>query len=711
MKSIKAVKTTYLIGLLFWLSAIIYFFAANWGGMSHVSRVTLACMLIILFYGVSYGFAKWRPDLADVGAWIFWGGSIAYGAAVALIGQIYNSHADGYTFFLIWLIPSVLLAIVTRFPVFTVQSYVLFNLTIYTYFYPLDRWIERTSGEDTAITISILLVNAIIMFLYASRKPKLVAYLAAVWVQILAIEVTTDWSSRYLYSDETFSIIGILVYVLIALLYAGIYNQYLVKSENKVLVVIASLGAAILLISHFFMIASWISGLFVYLLGILLAIGLVAGGTVWVARLARQSSAENHWQHLLIKAVSIFLAVLLITSSVMSIFYLLNLYGAEWILLSALVLVPIGSRMENHQSILRYTLMLSGLAIGSVVLWDFSILVLVGYVILVAYVLWREREKSVYPFMLIAFLYGLGLTLFRLLPDLSVDYGLLILTVLALGLYFFLAGPFTQCWNLIAVLTVWFVLTFFSEHSVLYYLSNIIYIVFLLYKTYKTAESRKHWLEYAVFAYLIAYFGYKYYDLFWKLLHKSVTFALAGVVFFLVALYFDKRRLKEEAGQSGFILDGVRKWVPVVVLQLLIIGAIIMQKEMILRNGTEITLAVEPVDPRSLMQGDYVDLAYNISTYNTNQDAGRVYVLLHKDKEGISIIKSIHDKMEEAREQMDGDDDVIVRGDLSGGRITYGIESFFIEEGTGTWLEENAAYAKVKVGSNGDAILLELKGK
>ncbi|WP_455660420.1 DUF2157 domain-containing protein, partial [Pradoshia sp.] len=248
MRSSKAVKTTYLIGLLFWLSAIIYFFAANWGGMGHVSKVTLACLLMVLFYGVSYGFAKWRPDYEDVGAWIFWGGSIAFGAAVALIGQIYNSHADGYTFFLIWLIPSVLLAIVTKFPVFSVQSFILFNITLYTYFYPLDRWVERTSIEDTVITLGILLVNAVVMLLWASRKPKIVSYLAAAWVQVLAIEVTMEWTGQYLFYDDPFSFVGIIVYLLISLLYAGIYYRYLIKGENKVLIVLASLGAAILLI-------------------------------------------------------------------------------------------------------------------------------------------------------------------------------------------------------------------------------------------------------------------------------------------------------------------------------------------------------------------------------------------------------------------------------------------------------------------------------
>ena len=714
MRSIKAVKTTYFIGLLFWLSAIIYFFAANWGGIGHIAKVTLACLLMVLFYGVSYGFAKWKPGLADVGAWIFWGGSIAFGAAVALIGQIYNSHADGYTFFLIWLIPSVLLAIVTRFPVFSVQSFILFNITLYTYFYPVDRWIERTIMEDTIITLAILLVNTAIMFLYASRKPKLVAYLAAVLVQILAIEVTTEWTGQYLFFDEPFSIAGMIVYVLIILLYAGIYYQYLIKAENKVLVVLASLGGAILLISHFFMITSWISGLLVYLFGFVLGIGLIAAGSIWVAKLARKTSGENRWLHQLIKTVSIFLAVLLIVSSALSIFYLFNLEGAEWILFSAIVLVPIGTHLEKKQSILRYTLMLSGLGMATGVLWDFSVPVLLIYMAIIGYALWRERERAIYPFMIAAFLYGAGLTIFRLWPDLSFDYGLLILLILALALYLLVPGRLAKGWNLVAVLTIWFVLTFFSEHSVLYYLSNLAYLGFLLYKTYKvTVKTHLHWLEYAVLAYLIAFFGYKYYDLFWKLLHKSLTFALAGAVFFLIALYLDKRQTREELGEGGFILGGVRKWVPIVLLQLLIIGAIIVQKEIILRNGTEIMLKVEPVDPRAFMQGDYVDLAYNISTYEAGLDdySGRVYVLLEKDEAGISQIKKVYDNMNEAREQVNKGNEVILQGELNGDRITYGIESFFIEEGTGEWVEENADFAKVKVGSNGDAILMELEAK
>lgn len=713
LKRIKAVKTTYFIGLLFWLSAIIYFFAANWGGMSHVSKVALACSLIVLFYGVGYGFAKWRPGLADVGAWIFWGGSIAFGAAVALIGQIYNSHADGYMFFLIWLIPSVLLAIVTKFPVFSVQSYILFNLTLYIYFYPADRWIERTGTEETVITLAILLVNAFIMFLCASRKPKLVSYLAAAWVQMLAIEVTMDWTGRYLFYDEPFSFVGIIVYVLIGILYAMIYYRYLIKTENKVLIVLASLGVAILLISQFFMITSWISGLLVYLFGFLLGIGLIAAGSIWVTKLTRKTSGENRWIHQLIKTVSIFLAVLLIVSSALSIFYLFNLEGAEWILLCALVLVPIGTRIEKSQSILRYTFILSGLGIATGVLWDFSIPVLLIYMVIIGYTLWHERTRAVYPFLIVAFLYGAGLTIFRAMPDLSFDYGLLSLLLLALGLYILISEPFAKGWNLVAGLTLWFVLTFFSEHSVLYYLSNLTYLAFLLYKTYKVAvQNQRHWLEYAVFAYLIAFFGYKYYDLFWKLLHKSLTFALAGSVFFLIALYLDKRYSGEGTKRGAFILGSIRKWLPIVLLQLLIIGAIITQKEILLRNGTEIMLKVEPVDPRAFLQGDYVDLAYNISQYEPGFDehSGRVYVLLEKDEDGISQIKKVYDNMEEAREQLSGSDEVILQGELNGDRITYGIESFFIEEGTGEWAEENADYAKVKVGSNGDAILMELDG-
>ncbi|MFG5107565.1 GDYXXLXY domain-containing protein, partial [Campylobacter lari] len=56
--------------------------------------------------------------------------------------------------------------------------------------------------------------------------------------------------------------------------------------------------------------------------------------------------------------------------------------------------------------------------------------------------------------------------------------------------------------------------------------------------------------------------------------------------------------------------------------------------------------------------------------------------------------------------------DVIINGSTIGGnRVEYGIESYFVPEGTGLEVERNAKYAIVKIGERGDAILESLSNQ
>ena len=306
-------------------------------------------------------------------------------------------------------------------------------------------------------------------------------------------------------------------------------------------------------------------------------------------------------------------------------------------------------------------------------------------------------------------IYASVLLLYKLFPEISGDVVIIILIALTFGIYFWLKNPYTKGWNLVAILTLWLILTFFSESSALYYLYNFSYLFFLIYFTYRVVQNRNHWLEYASILYLIGYLGYKYYDLFWTLLHKSITFAIVGGIFFGIALYLDKKiKSSNSEGRFEFVLKGARKWIPIVLIQLVILTLIIFQKESILRNGMDIILKVEPVDPRSLLQGDYVELSYNISQVETEDYSEQVYVLVEKDENGIYQIKQIYDTIEEARDEKTGKNQAILTGKSNGDTITYGIEHFFIEEGTGREVEQNAKYAKIRVGSNGDAILISI---
>ncbi len=712
LKYEKMTKTSYLIGLLFGLSAIIYFFAANWGGMDRYVKIALIVILMLLFYGVSYGFSKWKQHQQDVGAWIFWGGSIAFGVVVALLGQVYNSHADSYTLFLVWLIPSVLLAVFTQYPIFFVQSYILLNITVYTYFFPLNSWIDRSNTEHTLILLGVIMLNIACLYGFSKRGPRLISYLSSAWIQLLSIELTIRWTSIYLFNEEhAFSYIGIFVYLAVALISGWIFYDYMNNRQNKVVIVIVSLGISINLIAQFIMVSSWINGFLAYFVGLLIAITLIILGSKWLAKFtASKTNDENNFLPTLIKLVFVFLAVLLLSSSLIGMLYLIGLgEDIAWLMVSMVILVPIGSHIGREQSILRYTVMLTGWLISSSILWYHSSVVLIIYLLLIGYTTWRERERIIYPLGLGGTIYAVVLLLYELFSGISGELVVILLIALAFGLYFWLKNPYTKGWNLVAILTLWLILTFFSENSVLYYLYNFSYLFFLVYFTYRVVHKRNHWLEYAAILYLIGYLAYKYYDLFWTLLHKSITFAIVGAIFFFIAIYLDKKTERNNStGRFEFVLRSVRKWVPIVFVQLIILIVIIFQKETILRNGTDIILKVEPVDPRSIIQGDYVQLSYNISQIDSDERYDRVYVLVEKNSKGIYQMKGIYDTIEEAKKERTDDHQVIVTGKANGNTITYGIENFFIEEGTGIEVEQNAKYANIKVGSNGDAILISV---
>jgi uncharacterized membrane-anchored protein len=82
------------------------------------------------------------------------------------------------------------------------------------------------------------------------------------------------------------------------------------------------------------------------------------------------------------------------------------------------------------------------------------------------------------------------------------------------------------------------------------------------------------------------------------------------------------------------------KWVVILlnlVILLVFLNRSIVEKEKILASGKLIFLKLAPVDPRSLMQGDYMQLRYEISTNISNDSiAKRGYCVVRTDKKGIA---------------------------------------------------------------------------
>src|SRR5690606_313872 len=134
----------------------------------------------------------------------------------------------------------------------------------------------------------------------------------------------------------------------------------------------------------------------------------------------------------------------------------------------------------------------------------------------------------------------------------------------------------------------------------------------------------------------------------------------------------------------------------------------------LLNNGAVVKLQIEPLDPRSLLQGDYVRLNYTISTLPADvaetleeTDHVRLQVVLAPDANGVHGFKRVYERGEAL-----GADEIMLTGKWSGYReVYYGIETYFVPEGTGLEVERNAAYAYVRVGAGGDALLERLSDK
>ncbi|MCU4180470.1 GDYXXLXY domain-containing protein [Bosea sp. BH3] len=143
-----------------------------------------------------------------------------------------------------------------------------------------------------------------------------------------------------------------------------------------------------------------------------------------------------------------------------------------------------------------------------------------------------------------------------------------------------------------------------------------------------------------------------------------------------------------------------------VLLLALVLLALVEQRARILRSGAEIRLRTVPIDPRDLFRGDYVVLAYPISTVEAEAGGERyrrgekVYVALQRDAEGFAQAASVSREWPRA-----SGDAVVIAGQVTTTgacalnqdgttdcnrrrlRVTYGLESFFVPQGEGKVIE------------------------
>jgi uncharacterized membrane-anchored protein len=141
-------------------------------------------------------------------------------------------------------------------------------------------------------------------------------------------------------------------------------------------------------------------------------------------------------------------------------------------------------------------------------------------------------------------------------------------------------------------------------------------------------------------------------------------------------------------------------------------------KETHLAEGKIVYLNLAPVDPRSLMQGDYMALRFSLANqiYNKlpkekeykrwrhNVDASDGFVVVSLDEKNIGSFKRLH------KEEQLADSEILMRYRIRNGAVKFATNAFFFQEGHAKYYEP-ARYGQFRADENGELLLVAMYDK
>lgn len=141
---------------------------------------------------------------------------------------------------------------------------------------------------------------------------------------------------------------------------------------------------------------------------------------------------------------------------------------------------------------------------------------------------------------------------------------------------------------------------------------------------------------------------------------------------------------------------------------LLIINASIYNKETLLADGETVFLKLAPVDPRSLMQGDYMALRFEVANdvfknLNTQEQSNSVTgnIVVSLDDKKIGSFKRFENSEALASNER------YMQYRVRDNRVKFATNAFFFEEGK-AHVYEKAKYGLFRVSRKGELLLTDL---
>lgn len=139
---------------------------------------------------------------------------------------------------------------------------------------------------------------------------------------------------------------------------------------------------------------------------------------------------------------------------------------------------------------------------------------------------------------------------------------------------------------------------------------------------------------------------------------------------------------------------------------LVVVNYSIYSREMLVTKGDSIILQLAPVDPRSLMQGDYMALRFAVASEAQEQIRASKqptgFVILKPDERGVGRFVRLDDL------SALNEGEVRMRYRLRKGQVKFATNAFFFQEGQ-AMLFEAARFGEFRVNKDGESILVEMR--
>ncbi|MCW7539681.1 GDYXXLXY domain-containing protein [Aquabacterium sp. A7-Y] len=207
--------------------------------------------------------------------------------------------------------------------------------------------------------------------------------------------------------------------------------------------------------------------------------------------------------------------------------------------------------------------------------------------------------------------------------------------------------------------------------------------------------------------------GSFYYQLHWSLVDKAAVLVLSAAV--LAALAWHAHRSQGDAGlqESAPGPAALPRWRQVGIastaaLVLVVANAGIWQKERLIGQGQALYVDLAPVDPRSLMQGDFMQLNFRLPAVVEARLGGpvshrRPRVVARRDARGVATLL----RLDEGAPLAAGE--LLIELTPKNGRWVLVSDAWFFKEGEAErWAA--ARYGEFRVDAHGRALLVGLRG-